>query len=158
MLHSLWPYHFLFWLSLIPYGLDKLTFYILSKIKRLMIEYQWVNLILSLRTWVNEACNALGFCIFSWVPMTVVSELFPFSGLCKVNAEDYVCFTFLLCELGKPGTLNILCLEYPKIVPPVPRHLLPLKCALGVKETQKIKIARTPSWKRYSVFHKICIL
>lgn len=77
--------------------------------------------------------------------MTVVSELFPFSGLCKVNAEDNVCFTFLLCELGKPGTFNILCLEYPKIIPPVPRHLLPMKCALGVKETQKIEIARTPN-------------
>lgn len=75
-----------------------------------MIKYQRVNLLLSLRIWVHEAYNALGFCIFSWVTMTRGSNFFPFSSLWG-KWQEILCFTFLLCEFGKLWNLILLVLN-----------------------------------------------
>lgn len=57
-----------------------------------MIKYQRVNLVLSVRIRVNEACNALGFCIFSRVTMIEVLISFSFQVSMRHMAANTLVF------------------------------------------------------------------
>lgn len=87
--------------------------------------------------------------------MTEVSELFPFSSLWG-KWQQLVCFTSLLCELGKLWTLTLV-LRTLKLYPQSPTCLLLMK---QVWKWRGLRKSRTPSQSasQVSMEYVLCMI